>query len=150
MCSLNLFSNSSIFNPACLASSCILAIKLCGADILWNANVRFFITYSPSLFVDMLLRNSIFARIASNRYMLTMFAFDMLPRGNECRYAADAILPQSRFAFRQNISSPRRGYIEPPQAAYRATRQRRISTSSRRVRHTTDSTCPVRGNISTG
>ena len=42
----------------------------------------------------MLLRNSIFARVASNRYMLTLFTFDMLPVATRVDCAFFLIAPQ--------------------------------------------------------
>ena len=100
--------------------------------------------------VDMLLRNSIFARLASNRYISHCVRNSICCLRQRWSLCDLPRFPQSRFAVRQNISNPRRGYIEPPQAAYRAARQRRISTSNLRVKDTTDSTCPVPGNMSTG
>ena len=51
----------------------------------------------------MLLRNSIFARIASNRYMLTLFAFDMLPTATSVDCAA--VVTYLALPVGQRISS---------------------------------------------
>ena len=51
----------------------------------------------------MLLRNSIFARIASNRYMLTLFAFDMLPTAT--RVDCAAVVTYLALPVGQRISS---------------------------------------------
>ena len=89
------------------------------------------------------------------RYVLALRAIDIFLATLEIRYVAygsesrlrRAIVTSLALPVGQRISSAKR-HIESK--TYRATRQRRISTSSRRVRHTTDSTCPVLGNISTG
>ncbi len=88
------------------------------------------------LLVDMLLRNSICFRCTQTRYLLALRAIDMLLSATS---AAMRLMRFSPISFCRKAK-----HIESPQAAYRATRQRRISTSSRRVRQTTASTWVIR------
>ena len=82
---------------------------------------------------------SICSQMANSIYFSLHSKFDI------CSFNSHSIWICANF-------SPRRAYRVAKQhiesQTYRATRQRRISTLSLRVRHTTDSTCAVCGNIS--
>ena len=91
--------------------------------------------------------NSIYGRSATIRY-ISRFARNSIC----CRWQRVSIAPHLCYFSRvaRWATHIERFSAISSRRLYRATRQRCISTSSRRLRHTTDSTCPVVGNMSTG